>query len=454
MIQSSWGDQRNENLRENRLYGFGYALCMSWNIKAFSKDTFWETFFLHFFQDDLYTQEFLDFFRYLRDFHEKKFLHRRENFGLLWVHPFAVPKARYKIDNYIERIPIMKEARMDFSKTISQITGEGKKLRNWYNLLNLEYSAKLYEFFTRKVVISKWMNNIDEEQWKDIPKNDKNIFFVQIAELKKEILELKEEYQKLWVYSCSDANLNPILHQFDQMERFFSQKEVEIQNQQFTIDHNCPSKWIYFPQKMKKRKQDVVKTAFRKKIHFPSKIRSFFIQVVGDTHVTLYFNGERIGEFFNKRSLSVRMLNNLIKLIDLTDKIIPGENVLVIENRNYKHGFGIVNCYGEATTENGDVIKVLSDESWMSSQNSDLDEGEREFLIGGRIENIKNAKEIGGISQINGVMSIPDFNRWVPSHITNQFLGISTHILRGLPSSLLWAIRFSVKMAVRWGIQN
>jgi hypothetical protein len=88
------------------------------------------------------------------------------------------------------------------------------------------------------------------------------------------------------------------------------------------------------------------------------------VQLIGDTHARLWVNGVGVGEVYARRSLSLLVGHQRVKMWDVTSLLKPGDNVLAVEVANYNAfasaGF---NLYGEL--RNGSVItKILSDSTW------------------------------------------------------------------------------------------
>jgi hypothetical protein len=88
------------------------------------------------------------------------------------------------------------------------------------------------------------------------------------------------------------------------------------------------------------------------------------IQLIGDTHARLWVNGKELGEVYARRSLSLLVEQQRVKMWEVGPLLRQGENVIAIEVANYnRFGSAGVNVYGELKTSQG-TTKLLSDSTW------------------------------------------------------------------------------------------
>jgi hypothetical protein len=108
------------------------------------------------------------------------------------------------------------------------------------------------------------------------------------------------------------------------------------------------------------------------------------MQLLGDTHANLMVNGKGVGEVFARRSLSLTVERERVKVFDIAGNLRTGLNSFVIEARNYQpNGSAGLNVYALITLANGDTVRVLSDSTW-SVQPLSEDPGPSPELPGAR----------------------------------------------------------------------
>lgn len=432
VIQSSWGDFRNEQLRQ-RIYGFAYASSVAWNVKKFSSESFWTVFFRTYFgiRKSQNVEAFKEVFSMFNRFYSDKILGGKENFPRLWAHPYGYYSKQWPNKGYQEALPQIEQL---ITKTAAL---KGISPVNKLNIEMLNYSARLYRVFAKKMLISH-----------QIAHDEKKVNKADLVWLRDEFQNLKGDYERLWAAECSIDNLKPILSNYNAITGFLDQKIEQLENSVEIKKINIPSQWIYYCKR--KHRGYPLETFFRKKITIRENLKYAKIQLIGDTHIRVYLNGNLISEFFSKRTLSVRMLNNMVKIIDLTQYLKKSDNYLVVENVNYQGGFGIINVFGEIAYTNGCIENIVSDKSWIATNtyNRDWIKGNSKFLP--MMESNNAAKELGKPPLVNGALSFPDFINNVPSHHTSH-LGLGSEALRYIPIFLKFLAKFLSKKMYKHG---
>jgi hypothetical protein len=108
----------------------------------------------------------------------------------------------------------------------------------------------------------------------------------------------------------------------------------------------------------------VPRAFFRKEFVVSQSPTSAKIQLIGDTHARLWVNGKELGAVYARRSLSLLVEHQRVKMWEAGPLLKPGENIIAIEVANYnRFGSAGVNVYGELKTSQG-TTKILSDSTW------------------------------------------------------------------------------------------
>jgi hypothetical protein len=132
------------------------------------------------------------------------------------------------------------------------------------------------------------------------------------------------------------------------------------------------SQWIYHPNAEPGARDSnavrVPKAYFRKAISLSTLPSSAKIQLIGDTHAKLWINGTEVGEVFARRSLSLVVEHERVKMWEVGSMLKPGENVIAVEVANYdRFGSAGVNIYAELKSPGG-MQKIQTDTSWKVAE--------------------------------------------------------------------------------------
>ncbi len=161
---------------------------------------------------------------------------------------------------------------------------------------------------------------------------------------------------------------------YDRLINTWDQAAERVRQGIFAYNPLTPSQWIYHPDGFTKERQ-VQHVWFRRTFQTPSNLKKAEVQLYGDTHVKLYVNGKFLGEQYVRRNLSAPVNPKLVQLYDITAYLKDGENCIAVEahnyggqNRNLEPGgparCGGFNLYGELKDSGGNIVHLLSDESW------------------------------------------------------------------------------------------
>jgi hypothetical protein len=176
-----------------------------------------------------------------------------------------------------------------------------------------------------------------------------------------ELIQLRDEYSKLWLEYYKMDNLNMVIDKFDRLIAYFNETKLAVAKN----DVQSPiikSDWIY----IKHGKEDFASVVdFKKEFNLESKPDSAFLQLMGDTYAKLYINGQYVDEVFARRSLSLLVDYKRMKLIDIAKYLKDSLNRIEIhcENYNAKDKAG-VNIYSEIYLKDR-TKALLTDETWF-----------------------------------------------------------------------------------------
>ncbi|MHA1232155.1 MAG: hypothetical protein ACTSPQ_16085 [Candidatus Helarchaeota archaeon] len=238
----------------------------------------------------------------------------------------------------------------------------------------------------------------------------------EVKKLKNMLNDLKNQYEKLWLKCAKRNGLDRLLEKYKIMDFYYQKKIDEIEANINWEDPNHPAKWITYP----KSKPFQAPRYYRKEFQIENvdEIDKCYIQGIANHFMKLYFNGEYLGYVISRNSLSFGMMDEQIKLFDISSKIRNGKNVIAIESYNFISNDEAINIYCEILSKNSEKSqKIISDTSWKCnlSINNDwtsIDYDDSNWL---------SAKIVGSSPKFNGRIIKPYLNKNIKSTNTYNF---------------------------------
>lgn len=358
MINSNWGDYGAETFKELILFGYAWSAQCAWNLENSDQSEFSKNYFYDFF--GLGDPAAANMYETMSHPFNQMMWHE------VWRHPLLP-----------FRDPVWWEPKMSPAGRISWIDFTMDRLQNEIDNLKTKVTKnkdhlEIIEFL---ISFNKWYKSKLEVQFllQHLMEGDeKNGDFGSINSLINRninsLKSLKEEYKKIWLKYYKKANLNMVEDKFDRLVAYFEETKEKLIKNELT-DPTIPSKWIYHPDSGNER---ITKAKFKKEFEIEVIPKSAYLQLLGDTYVKLYINGEYVDEVHARRSLSLLVDYKRIKFLDVTKYLNEGENVIEVVAENYnkkgRAGFNLITNIKQDGSNN----KVMSDEKWeVTNLNSD-----------------------------------------------------------------------------------
>jgi hypothetical protein len=429
-ITSSWGDYKNKEIRENRIYGFILSAEAGWNpSKKINNFIFWKSLILHLF--GIFDSNLLKILTSLIAIEDKNKLHTRPTF--YYNHFFSHP---YNKKKKIYRKNINTKGFNTLIKNLDEIVRicenlELKVIKNHENLKNLAFVAKHIRFYCRKRINSKKMVDF-------YPKRSSSDFKSQIIKeienLKAELNDLIEEYQVLWLNCAKKEGFKSIKQRYYWLIKFYEDKIEEIKQNRDWQDPNIPSETIFL--NAKKRHQ-IHTTYYKKELNIYDEIKRAYIQCVAGTFAKIYVNNSYVGYVITRHTLNYVTLENNIQIFEITKYLNIGKNLICIENTDYSGGISPINLYGEITLNDEKIIEIKTDKTWLGTRNLNND--------------WKNVKSLGAPPKAIGGLNYPDFEKGLHSK-ENDMIADFNNIISIIPKKLYWLFILVLKLFHRYDI--
>ena len=176
---------------------------------------------------------------------------------------------------------------------------------------------------------------------------------------------LGEKYRQLWLEQNRPENLDLIMGLYERQKYFWRERAGAIRRGNFESSGELTSQWIAYPNATID-KWERFNARFRTGITVPAGIRTLRIQTIGQSDLSIYFDDKLIGCQMARRSVSLRVEAERVKIWDLTKSATPGKHILRIDVRNYEPRYrASINVYGEITGPAGRLQFIQSGEEWQ-----------------------------------------------------------------------------------------
>lgn len=367
MINSCWGDYGSETFRELNLYGYAWSAQCSWSIDKSEVDHFQNIFFKNFYgTNDIKIDKL---------FKELSNPTNQVLWNDLWRHPLLGYRQQ---DWRAHKFPYpSKLFWMNYSELNTSYEDLNKSItKNREHIDLLLFSKKLKDYYALKIKTqNQLIRKLNGGTVDEIELN--NNIEMNIENLKM----LKEVFSELWLRNNKDANLWMVEDKFSRLIEYFEEIKIDLEDSKLE-SAEIKSKCVFIP-----TESDTVisKALFKKDIEIKSDVQKSYVQFFTDGHAKLFINDNFIDEVYVKRSGSLWIEQQRVKLIDVKKYLKKGMNEIRVEAVNYKNKNACCNVIGQISTGDSTII-IYSDSTWLAS----ADEGINWVKVGVDEERSKN----------------------------------------------------------------
>jgi hypothetical protein len=360
LLTSTWNDYGGEALRELNYYGYAWTAECAWNASDADLEKFNLAFFTRFFGGDRAGLLGQTVYSILSDPLNQVSWHD------LWRHPLLPP--RDPMQGHILRLQSIESSVPLVNRILDELSAgtEGKKSHSMY----LRYVADLVGWYGAKLRASiglrRFLTDTTAVQGRDSTLAD---LLVQSRKALLTLTSLKDRFQHIWLATNRPENLEWLLRRFDRQAAYWHETIEALEAGTVPDQPEIPSRWIYHPRSNPRLRDStatqIVRAHFRTSFPIDSLPASGLLQLIGDTHAKVWLNGYFLGEVYARRSLSLIVEHERIKLFDLAPYLRKGNNTLAVQVDNYDlFGSGGLNLYGEIIKGGGTRRFIVSDSTW------------------------------------------------------------------------------------------
>jgi len=421
-VTSSWGDYKNKELRENRIYGFIFSAMVGWNPKKeYNIIKFWKALFLHFF--GIIDSRLIQIFSIFRSIQDKDLLHTRPRsyYNHFFAHPYSKKSTRHKKN--IKTTGFDKLI-FNLNQVIENCDSlEHLVLKNKINIKNLAFVARHIRFYCRKRLNSRSLISYVHFKENYVLQKIK-----EIEDLRDELREILKEYENLWNECAREDGFQTLKIRYLWLLKFYDNKIEDLRENIGWKNPYIPSELVYLDAENMK---EVHTTFYKKEINLIDKVEKAYLQVIAGCFAKIYINGNYIGYTITLHSLNYGLLENNIQIFKITEFLKEGQNSVLIENVDFIGGVSPINVYGEIKLQNGDMIELKTDKTWLGTKK-----------INGKWNNVKS---FGRPPKATGGLSYPDFEaNWHSKE--DDLMAILNMVISRTPRRLFWLIKLIVRL--------
>lgn len=359
LLMSNWNDYGGEALRELNYYGYAWTAECAWRPLEADITEFNGAFFREFFGNERAALLGQTIYALLSN------PLNQINWHELWRHPMLPARQSTIPDIWrFESLELTMPIILQSAKMLEEDASANRE-----HLRYLTFVARLNQWFTHKIEVAEDLKHMTRDTLhRPNPDSIRQVALTNARAVLAELHQLKDEFKSLWLQTNRIANLHLLMMRYDRQAQYWEETIHTLEESRTLEDPFIKSQWIYHPQANSGRRDSTVvqvpKAYFRKVVSVSQLVSSAKVQLIGDTHARLWVNGVEVGEVFARRSLSLVVEHQRVKMWDISSLLKPGENVIAVEATNYnRFGSAGINIYGELKAGGG-VTKILSDSTW------------------------------------------------------------------------------------------
>jgi hypothetical protein len=274
----------------------------------------------------------------------------------------------------------IKRSSIAVERLVASIKPELK--RNAYEMDYDAFAAELAHWVGESLEFSRWMQRISQD---NIYSEEREPFAARGikwgSKLSDQIAGLQKKFDKLWLRTNKKDNLAKLDTLFEYQKLYLDKIVDSLKQNIWDTSYEIPSQFI--AANGASDSNAIPSVCLRKS--FPltdnGKIKHAWLQVVGDSYVTVWLNGHKLGRIYAKREGSLGIDLRRSKYWDVTKLLTDkSENVIAARATSYmqvpesekktsiysKDRPGSANIYLKIEYADGSSQTVLTDQYWKS----------------------------------------------------------------------------------------
>lgn len=347
-ITSSWGDNGNENIRENNMPAYAFSAAVEWQPDAVDTNTFMMRFADMYYggagkeMGEVITS--LGWHEYIDDIYPSRIFHS----GL---------KLRKIPSKRIQQMEILEQNMIKANESLKE--ARGKVRLNAEHLDIIENVIKRYLYLAkREKTITAISKELLGRKASELSSERRDEFIDCLRELRGDLTKIKKEYADLWVRTNKNPKLDFNLDRLERQAEGLTKMIDAVKSGELTLPIEPDPVFFWYPDPDPKKDTEEGSRYFVKTITLDEIPESAEIKCWADDKASVFING--------KRALSVEY-GNVPMEKSVKDNLKLGENFIAIEAAN-AIGAACVVFHLKIESAGKKVSFVLPDETWFSSK--------------------------------------------------------------------------------------
>ncbi|GAB4309313.1 MAG: hypothetical protein Kow0069_08450 [Promethearchaeota archaeon] len=398
-INSSWGDNGQENLRENNLLPWAWSAAYSWNPGGWDggggDDAFLDAFFRAYLGLGTSDPRVARLYELLSSVWEAVPTRFRGRYlGHFWRHPYPRPALageddgeedeggeggddeRWEVsaDLHYHEDDLLELGRLgdEVVRAVEEVRGD-PRVRDSGVLDVYQFVGRLLSYFATKVQTSAKVTNLCRA---GLTPERTSMVESLVGDVLKRLKDLRERFAAAWARSASRPMLDRILRFYDWQVHWQEGKLDQVRRGVAWENPYVGSEWIWHEEDELHQSPRL----FRGTFHVPpGEVRRAHLQVAAGNHAEVWLNGQKLGHVTTNAHLSAPVIDHRVEFWDVTGLLREDKNVVAVEATNFFGGNPVVNAYGEVLVSDGEggrggrILVVKTDRSWRTSRPEGVD---------------------------------------------------------------------------------
>ncbi len=359
-IISGWGDFGGANLRESDYFGYGWGADCAWNPLNANLERFESIFWWNWLADPMQQNSW-------RQIHHLLTL-VGESITFKELFQFPYQPDRFNYSGYMESNAQSYQL-LGLSDNLLLLCPEGSSI---HRADYIRWVAKIARFYANEQLLMVDFHRLKSFHFLN---TDYKIKLAELSpramQLKEELVQLKNEYQQLWLQTNREENLSRLMKEFDYALYYLDLFGQLAMNGRSDFSGSLPGSFITLDSDQKSEAA-YPRLFYRYNLYLEDEIpSSLIVELIAQGIANFWINGRHVGEVITHHTLSLKVEQSRIKVFDLKPYLRKGVNRIAIAAESFRNDCPSVYFFGEWLDRSGTRNMIRSGAEWRVASKSD-----------------------------------------------------------------------------------
>lgn len=347
-ITSSWGDDGNENIRENNFLAYSYSAAAEWEKDIPDTDEFLKRHVAIFYGLDsdklAEALKLTGWHDYLEDFYPARFFHN--SFRLKQV-------AKKRID----QMNLLEKNASKAAKIFKEAAADARFNKEHFDILDNVTKRYLY-LAKREKTVAEMSNLLLGKKSSDLSQETKNKIVNDLKSLRSDLVDITNQYQVLWLKTNKFPKLDFNTQRLQRQIGDISNAIDKVMMGEMTLPKDPNPVFFWYPDADPTKNTEEGSRYFLRTVNITEKPVAVDVKCWADDRATVFVNG--------RNSLTVNYGDAPIERT-VTHLIKEGENTFAVETFN-AIGAACVIVQIKIIYSDRKIEYILGDDKWLCSK--------------------------------------------------------------------------------------